>query len=638
MSPRNSFRHEVFRRKVVCSLFMAAGCLNVASRALKADIVYISDENTNNIYRYDSDGTYLGVFAVGPKGASGMALDSSGNLYVAGSFSNTIEKFSPTGVDLGVFSTVGLNNPIDIKFGPDGNLYASNFFGGGHIEQIAPNGTATPFGNAGTNRHGLAFDSSGNLYASDYGANNITEFAPNGSATSFAASNLHGPTGLAFDTVGNLYVANAGTNNVVEFSPNGTYLGVFASTGLAGPAGMAFDGAGNLYVANGNKVSEYSPAGSYLGAFANVGATWVLITGPIDSIWNGTAGNWSDGSHWSTAPNSPSNGSPANRNYEALINSGIVSLDTSPTITSLKILGGSLTGSGNLTLSNGTVNGHYGISGITTIDGGLLSFAGNSQSAGPITGSGSLQVAAGTFLTSDGVTIGGTWTINGYQALRLGAGNGGISVVPNLPAIGFTTNGFNVTFTGTLDLTDNKLIVQSSSNTDKLDKIIALNSAIQSGAAGGSWTGSGITSSVAAADSAHLGVGIFDNNILQQTAVGGKPVDSNSVFLSFAHLGDANDNGAVDLQDQSIVTNNWQKSAHTWTAGDLNGDGLVDIQDLTIVTNNWQQSTSLGTSGSVESLSVSAVPEPATFFPLATSLVALLFKKRRKPFVISTPV
>ncbi len=173
-------------------------------------------------------------------------------------------------------------------------------------------------------------------------------------------------------------------------------------------------------------------------------------------------------------------------------------------------------------------------------------------------------------------------------------------------------------FTGTIDLTTSKLILQSANPADKQAKLSQLTAALRSGfnaGAGGAWTGKGLTSSTAAADPTHYAVGLFDNSVLQLQSFGNQPVDSSSLLISIAHLGDANDNGIVDIQDQSLVTNNWQKSASSWSAGDLNLDGFVDIQDLTLVTNNWQQSSAFSQPPDPQSLTPTSIPEPAALSP-----------------------
>jgi sugar lactone lactonase YvrE len=69
----------------------------------------------------------------------GLAFDSAGNLYVANSRSNTIEKFSPTGEDLGVFASTGMAGPLGLMFDPAGNLYVANR-DNSTIEKFSPTG------------------------------------------------------------------------------------------------------------------------------------------------------------------------------------------------------------------------------------------------------------------------------------------------------------------------------------------------------------------------------------------------------------------------------------------------------------------------------------------------------------------
>ena len=120
--------------------------------------LYVSNGNNNNINKFSSTGTNLGVFASSGGGAPvgltfdstgnlyvanqsgaivkittngvgsvfanigsspfGLAFDSAGNLYATYNQLNTIEKFSSTGTDLGVFAS-GLNGPTFITIKPD---------------------------------------------------------------------------------------------------------------------------------------------------------------------------------------------------------------------------------------------------------------------------------------------------------------------------------------------------------------------------------------------------------------------------------------------------------------------------------------------------------------------------------------
>ena len=233
--------------KLKLSLKIAAGLFAFASLT-SADNFFVANFGINTITKYNAAGIgfpFTDAFIIGP---NGLALDSSGNLYVSTN-SNVIRKFSPAGVDLGVFASTGLNGVMGMAFDSKGNLYAANF-GGSTIEKFSPNGIDLGvFANV-IGPTGLAFDSSGNLYVANFG-NTIARFSPNGiPLLDFTSFNLINPVGLGFTSSGNLYAANSGANTISVFSPLGVDLGFLASSNLSGPWGLGVDSASNLYVVN----------------------------------------------------------------------------------------------------------------------------------------------------------------------------------------------------------------------------------------------------------------------------------------------------------------------------------------------------------------------------------------------------
>ena len=82
-----------------------------------------------------------------------------------------------------------------------------------------------------------------------------------------------------------------------------------------------------------------------------------------------------------------------------------------------------------------------------------------------------------------------------------------------------------------------------------------------------------------------------------------------------AIAGDANADGAVDLQDFGILKANFG-GAGGWYDGDFNGDGNVDLQDFGLLKANF------GTGGAT------AVPEPASAMLMACGLVMLARRAR----------
>jgi len=241
------------------ALQIAAGLLAFAS-LVSADTVFVADFGVNSITKYDVNGNgspFTSQFVNGP---NGLALDASGNLYVSTN-SNVIRKFSPSGVDLGVFASTGINLALGLAFDRNGNLYAANF-GGNTIEKFSPTGMDLGvFANLAFRPTGIAFDPTGILHVATSG-NTIARFSPDGTPLSdFTSLNLNTPEGLAFDSLGFLYVANNGSDSIQIFSQAGVDLGSLVSPSLSGPVGLAFDSDNNLYAVNSLSatITRFSP-------------------------------------------------------------------------------------------------------------------------------------------------------------------------------------------------------------------------------------------------------------------------------------------------------------------------------------------------------------------------------------------
>jgi len=67
----------------------------------------------------------------------------------------------------------------------------------------------------------------------------IEEFTSGGVGSVFANAGLNSPIGLAFDSTGNLYAANYAANTIEKFTPGGVGS-VFANTGLSSPTFITF--------------------------------------------------------------------------------------------------------------------------------------------------------------------------------------------------------------------------------------------------------------------------------------------------------------------------------------------------------------------------------------------------------------
>jgi sugar lactone lactonase YvrE len=120
----------------------------------------------------------------------GIAIDASGNMYVADSGNNLIRKISTSG-------------------------QVSTFAGGGYSTTGYGDGTGT---NASFNTPtGIAMDNLGNLYVSDVGDGSIRKITPQAVVTTIVPLGpFERPTGLAVDASNNLYVVDEQLGTVSE--------------------------------------------------------------------------------------------------------------------------------------------------------------------------------------------------------------------------------------------------------------------------------------------------------------------------------------------------------------------------------------------------------------------------------------
>lgn len=182
---------------------------------------------------------------------SGLALDSSGNLYLAETLASRIRKVSAA---TGVISTIA------------GGFIATP---GGFPEGYTGDGGSATMAQLNEPR-GVAVDSSGNVYIADTQNSAIRRVDTSGIITTVINTQLNKPTSVAVDSAGNLYIADQGDNVIRRLPPGGNTLSTVAGTGTAGyagdngpaagaqlnqPASVALASNGDLYFADtGNNV------------------------------------------------------------------------------------------------------------------------------------------------------------------------------------------------------------------------------------------------------------------------------------------------------------------------------------------------------------------------------------------------
>jgi sugar lactone lactonase YvrE len=200
---------------------------------------------------------------------AGVAIDASGNTFVADSAAHTVLKVTPGGTVTKVVDLTALSgNPVAVALDGAGNLYLTDEANKTLWRQTPPytgtpvalvSETINPPAAGLASLSGLAVDATGNLFFTAPAANLVYQMslAP---ATGFAvpaaistASSLKNPAAVAIDASGNLYIADTGNNRVVIEPAGGSTSSsqeTLISTGLNAPASVAVDGNGNVYIAN----------------------------------------------------------------------------------------------------------------------------------------------------------------------------------------------------------------------------------------------------------------------------------------------------------------------------------------------------------------------------------------------------
>lgn len=257
--------------------------------------LYVTDANNNRIRKITPAGrvtTFAGDgTAAVMSSPRGVAVDASGNLYVSDTYNSRILKITQAGVittlagsgvsnyNDGQGTAASFNWPKGLAVDASGNVFVADY-NNHRIRKITPSGLVTTVagkGYGGTFVDGdtsvarfnfptdVVVDASGNLYVTDELNDRVRKITLAGMVSTFAGTGnytvFNDPMGLTMDASGNIYVADI-SRQIKKVSPSGLVT-IIAGSGENGyvdgltslarfnnPYDVAVDASGKVYVSD----------------------------------------------------------------------------------------------------------------------------------------------------------------------------------------------------------------------------------------------------------------------------------------------------------------------------------------------------------------------------------------------------
>jgi len=233
--------------------------------------VHAAGGTENAVLVFSPDGAFLGSWGKGTIVSKHELRIVKDRVYVADTKMHQMYEFTLEGRLLRAFGTRGVaglgknefNQPTDIAFAPNGDIYITDGYGNSRVVCLAADGTYKhAWGSKGDGPgefvypHNIVIDAKSRVYVADRGNNRIQIFSPEGK---FLAvwENVGKPYGLFLTPDEHLFVTDGhpdGPHRILVLNLQGEVLASFGSTGQQPghfnvPHSLCVDSEKNLYVA-----------------------------------------------------------------------------------------------------------------------------------------------------------------------------------------------------------------------------------------------------------------------------------------------------------------------------------------------------------------------------------------------------
>jgi DNA-binding beta-propeller fold protein YncE len=218
--------------------------------------VYIADAENAAIYEWLAASNTITTLPIsGLFAPVAVAFDASGNVYVADAGNLAVYEWSPASNTVTTLSFAGLAFPTALAVDVLGNVYLADE-DNNSIYEWSPlnNAVTTVFTNNNLSPSGVAVDIAGNVYFTDASIGAIFEWSAARHTVTRLAAGFNSPGGIRVDGAGNVYIADTDHNAIKQWSALTHAVTTLVSSGLSHPRDVAVDGADNLFIVDGGHV------------------------------------------------------------------------------------------------------------------------------------------------------------------------------------------------------------------------------------------------------------------------------------------------------------------------------------------------------------------------------------------------